>query len=160
MKAKIVIKEGHIFEVTKMLSKLLADEYILTTKTRNAHWNIEGKDFFIMHKFFEQQFRELDELVDSIAEQIRTLGHFAPATLKVFLELAQLSETTKELNRSDSLIKILLSDHEQIISFIRENIQTVTEKLSDLGTADFLTGLIAAHEKMAWMLRAHLKTKS
>ena len=160
MKAKIVIKEGHIFEVTKMLSKLLADEYILTTKTRNAHWNIEGKDFFIMHKFFEQQFRELDELVDSIAEQIRTLGHFAPATLKVFLELAQLSETTKELNRSDSLIKILLSDHEQIISFIRENIQTVTEKLSDLGTADFLTGLISAHEKMAWMLRAHLKTKS
>jgi starvation-inducible DNA-binding protein len=32
----------------------------------------------------------------------------------------------------------------------------VNDTYKDAGTADFLTGLMEAHEKMAWMLRAHL----
>ena len=30
-------------------------------------------------------------------------------------------------------------------------------KFNDLGTSDFVTGLMEVHEKMAWMLRAQLK---
>ena len=53
---------------------------------------IEDPDFHSMHLFFESQYNELDEITDSVAERIRTIGHYAPATLKSFLELTHINE--------------------------------------------------------------------
>ena len=156
MKTNIGISEKNIQTVAGQLSKLLADEYLLLTKTYNAHWNVEGSDFHAAHKYFESQYGELQEIIDSVAERIRSLGHFAPATMKEYLELTQLSE--KRNNKGDSIgfIKDLLADHESVIISLRENINRFAEA-KDLGTSDFVTGLMEQHEKMAWMLRAHLK---
>ncbi|UAY50950.1 Dps family protein [Ferruginibacter albus] len=139
------------------LSKILADEYVLYTKTRNAHWNIEGIDFHTKHVFFEQQFGQLDELVDSVAERIRTLGHYSPATLQSFLSLTHLTEQNRSANDSKGFITELLNDHESIIIHLRENINRFANELGDVGTSDFITGLMQEHEKMAWFLRSHLK---
>jgi starvation-inducible DNA-binding protein len=136
---------------------LLADEFVLYTKTKNAHWNVEGNDFYNKHLFFEQQYKELDEIIDSVAERIRTIGHYTPATLKNFLDLTHLSEVKSQNNDSTGFIKELLSDHESIIMYIRENIERIATEFKDYGTSDFITGLIETHEKMAWLLRAHLK---
>ena len=139
------------------LSKLLADEFILYTKTRNAHWNVEGPDFHSMHLFFESQFDQLDEIMDSVAERIRSIGHYSPGTLKSFLSLTHLTEYTENKNDSAGYIKELLEDHESIIEFIRGNINPFANEFHDAGTSDFVTGLMEDHEKMAWMLRSHLK---
>jgi starvation-inducible DNA-binding protein len=157
MKTNIGISQQNLQAVAAELSKLLADEFVLYTKTRNAHWNVEGPDFHTMHIFFEQQYEALDETMDSVAERIRQLGHFAPATLQSFLSLTHLTEQTREKNDSQGFLKELLVDHENIIIFCRENINRFTDKYGDLGTGDFITGLMEEHEKMAWMLRAHLK---
>jgi starvation-inducible DNA-binding protein len=155
MKINIGITDPHRKNVAVELSKLLADEYLLNTKTRKAHWNVEGKDFHSMHLFFEAQYGELDEIMDQVAERIRQLGHYAPATLKEFLELTHLTEKTNQKNDSLSLIEGLVADHENIIIFIRENINKFSDEYKDLGSSDFITGLMEKHEKMAWMLRAH-----
>ena len=157
MKANIGITNEHEQGVATILSKILADEYVLYTKTRNAHWNIEGPDFYSVHKFFETQFGELDEFIDSVAERIRSLGHYAPATLASFLELTHLTEMSRNKNDSHGFIKELMEDHESIIIHLRENINPLIEKYLDSGTSDFITGLMEQHEKMAWFLRAHLK---
>ena len=157
MKKEIGITDAHRQSVSNELAKLLADEYVLYTKTRSAHWNIEGADFFEKHKFFEGQFGQLDDMIDSIAERIRTLGHYAYASLKEFLELTHLTEARDGKNDSQSYIRDLLSDHESIIVFCRENIKRFGTEYKDAGTADFITGLTETHEKMAWFLRSHLK---
>jgi starvation-inducible DNA-binding protein len=110
-----------------------------------------------MHLFFESQYDQLDEIMDSVAERIRTLGHYAPATLKSFLQLTHLAELTERTNDSLGFIRELLEDHESIIEFIRGNINPFANDYHDLGTSDFVTGLMEDHEKMAWMLRSHLK---
>ena len=156
MKTNIGITEAHTQAVSAQLAKLLADEYVLYTKTRNAHWNVEGPDFHSMHKFFEAQYEQLDEIMDSVAERIRTLGHYAPGTLKSFLNLTHLTENSDNKNDSLSFIKELVEDHGSIIQFIRGNINAFAE-YQDFGTSDFITGLLEEHEKMAWMLRAHIK---
>ncbi len=156
MKTNTGLSEKNTKAVATQLGKLLADEYLLYTKTRNAHWNVEGPDFYAMHKYFEAQYEEIDESIDSIAERIRSIGHYAPATLKEFLQLTHLSEKRGSKNDSASYIKDLLADHEQIISFIRENINPIANDHNDAGTSDFLTGLMEQHEKMSWMLRSHL----
>ena len=73
MKAKIGIKEESQSEIAHELAKLLADEFVLYTKTRNAHWNVEGPDFYNKHKFFEDQFNAIDEILDEVAERLGPL---------------------------------------------------------------------------------------
>lgn len=156
MKTNIGIKQESISAVVEVLTKILADEFVLYTKTKRAHWNVEGPDFYNKHLFFEQQYDAIDEIVDTVAERIRSLGHYAPATLKDFLSLTHLTEELKEKNDSNGFIKELLLDHESIIIYLRENINSIANELQDAGTSDFITGLVENHEKMAWMLRAHL----
>jgi starvation-inducible DNA-binding protein len=95
--------------------------------------------------------------MDEVAERIHSLGHYAPATLKTYLELTHLTEQMREKNDSPGFIKELLGDHETIINQFRKNIDYFANELKDAGTSDFITGLMETHEKMAWMLRAHLK---
>jgi starvation-inducible DNA-binding protein len=157
MKAAIGITDNNRQSVANELTKLLADEYVLYTKTRNAHWNVEGDDFYDKHKFFETQFGQLDDIIDKVAERIRSIGHYAPASLKLFLELTHLAENNDNKNNSKGFIKELLMDHESIIIHCRENIQGFADGYKDAGTSDFITGLMEDHEKMAWFLRSHLK---
>jgi starvation-inducible DNA-binding protein len=157
METRIGISPENLGKVAHELAKILSDEFVLYTKTKNAHWNIEGADFHSKHVFFESQFDQLDEIVDSVAERIRSLGHYAPATLKSFLELTHFSETLHERDDSAGFIHELLADHESLIIHLREKINYFAADLKDVGTSDFLTGLLESHEKMAWMLRAHLK---
>jgi starvation-inducible DNA-binding protein len=152
----IGIDQKKLAAVTKILSVVLADEFLLYTKTRNAHWNVEGADFYAKHTFFEKQYEQLDETMDDVAERIRELGHYAPATLKQFLGLTRLTEISRAKNDSHGFMKELLADHESIIIHLRENINPIASEFSDIGTSDFLTALLETHEKMAWMLRAHL----
>jgi starvation-inducible DNA-binding protein len=157
MKTSIGIKTENLAKVAEVLIATLADEFVLYTKTRKAHWNVEGADFYNKHLFFEAQYEQLDEIVDEIAERIRILGHYAPATLREYLALTHLSESHLEGNDSLTYIKELLSDHESIIIHLRENIENFAVEFHDSGTSDYITGLLETHEKMAWMLRSHLK---
>jgi starvation-inducible DNA-binding protein len=156
MNVNIGITATNRQKVADELAKILADEFVLYTKTRKAHWNVEGPDFYDKHKFFEAQYEQLDEFIDQVAERIRTLGHFPPASLKAFLELTHLTEMGSKTNDSIGFIKELLEDHESIIIIMRENINKFADELKDAGTSDFLTGLMEEHEKIAWFLRAHL----
>jgi len=156
MEAKIGITAENRQAVSEQLAKLLADEYVLYTKTRNAHWNVEGPDFLSKHKFFEEQYGLLGGFIDSVAERIRKIGHYAPATLKNFLALTHLTEYSERKNDSLGYIKDLLADHETVIEFIRGNINPIANEYGDAGTSDYLTGLMEEHEEMAWILRAHL----
>ena len=156
MKTKMGINEELLSKVAFELSTLLADEFILYAKTRNAHWNVEGPDFHSVHKFFEDQYKLLDDVIDEIAERVRALGHYAPASLGQFTKLTRLSERSMETNRSAGFMKELLLDHEAIIIACRESIRTFMGESEDVGSSDFVVGLVEKHEKMAWMLRSHL----
>jgi len=157
MKTEIGITEKNSQSIAIELSKILADESVLCLKTKNAHWNIEGADFYEKHLLFESQFKQLDSLIDSIAERIRSIGHYAPASFKDFLGLTHLTEESREKNDSYGFIKELLLDHESIIINLRGNIETFSLSSTDFGTIDFITGIMETHEKLAWFLRSHLK---
>ena len=157
MKPNIGINDADRQAVAEQLSKLLADEFVLYTKTRNAHWNVEGADFHAMHIFFESQYEQVEDLIDSVAERMRKIGHYAPATLAQLLQLTHLTEQRDRTNDSLGYLKELLEDHESIIEFLRGNINPFISQFNDAGTSDFITGLMETHEEMAWMIRAHFK---
>jgi starvation-inducible DNA-binding protein len=143
--------------VVKILNTLLADEYVLYTKTRNYHWNVIGSDFHALHKFFQEQYEQLDEIADDVAERVRALGGVSAGSLDEFIRLTRLSEKGGAPSSAERMIENLMADHEAVIRSLREDLVACDEKFGDTGTNDFLTGLMETHEKMAWMLRAHLE---
>ena len=158
MKSSIGIGTKQTEAITEILAPLLADEFVLYLKTRNAHWNVEGPDFHAVHVYFEQLYTELETIIDEVAERIRKLGHYAPATFKEYLALTHLSEKAIGKNDSLSYMKGLLSDHEAVIMYLRGSVEKISTDFEyDFGTEDYLTTLLEYHEKTAWMLRSHLK---
>lgn len=154
MKPTIGIPDTDLTEIATMLNKLLADEYVLLTKTRNAHWNLTGQGFYELHKFFQSQYEAINLIIDDVAERVRTLGHFALGSLKDFLSVTNMTEGNHDFSNSVQIIQTLLNDHEIIVRIIRNEIIPATIKCNDSGTTDFVTGLMEQHEKMCWMLRS------
>ena len=156
MKSNIGISDKNLQAVANILNTLLADEFTLYVKTRNAHWNVTGDNFHELHKFFEEQYEQLDEIMDEVAERVRMLGHFSIGSLNDIVKNTRLTENKAEYGSQNKLIKGLLDDHETIIRAVRKDIDKVASDYKDAGTSDFLTGLMESHEKMAWMLRSYL----
>jgi len=142
--------------VVTFLNLLLADEYVLYTKTRTAHWNVDGLNNFELHVFLENQFNLLDEIIDELAIRIRSLGHFALGSLKNFLSISQMIDDNDDLSNSGQTFEILLHDHESIIRIIHHEIDPISHQFSDADTADFLREILGKHQKMVWMLKAFL----
>jgi starvation-inducible DNA-binding protein len=155
MTPNIGISESNRDGIVKILNVVLADEYVLYTKTRNYHWNVVGPQFNDLHKFFEAQYEALDEVVDDVAERARSLGGRASGTLAEFSQHTRLKEQPGKQPPALTMVANLQADHEALVRALRADLETVMEKHNDAGTSDFLTGLMEKHEKMAWMLRSY-----
>jgi starvation-inducible DNA-binding protein len=134
------------------LSRALAETYVLYAKTQGFHWNVVGPLFYGLHKLTEEQYENLADAVDELAERIRALGYPAPATLAEFIALSAIKESPGIVN-ADEAIRQLNNDHEGICRTLRET-ASVADEFSDQATADMLTDRLKSHEQMAWMLRS------
>ncbi len=152
----IGISQANLQEITEQLNKLLANEYVLYTKTLKYHWNVKGKHFGSLHTLFEKQYLQLFETIDDVAERITTLGGNAYGSLQEFLNNSTISEQPGSTSDEKTMITQLIGDHEIIIKQIREHIDIAIE-IRDEGTNNFLGSLLEKHEKIAWMLRTHLE---
>ncbi|MDO9376443.1 MAG: DNA starvation/stationary phase protection protein [Bacteroidota bacterium] len=156
MKPNIGLSAEQLEQITKMLSQVLADSVVLYTKTRKFHWNVKGESFMELHKLFEAQYDKLEEAIDEIAERINKLGSPTPGTMKEFLDTTSLQESPGKYPNQKDMLKELLADHETVIKALRQNIDDSDKKMGDVGTADFLTGLMQEHETIAWTLRRYM----
>lgn len=152
----IGLEQDVLKQDNELLNAYLSDLHVLYIKTRKYHWNVAGPSFKEYHDFFEEQYHQLEEMIDGVAERIRTLGGRPFATMDAFLKGASLEEDHDGEVKTQAMFERLLADHEQITRELRADVDTTTDDLKDAGTADFLTGLLETHEKMAWMLRKYL----
>lgn len=138
--------------VGAFLNLLLADEYVLYTKTRTAHWNVDGTNYFELHVSLENQYNTLDSMIDEIAEQIRSLGHYALGSLEDFVSAAQMTGDHQNFRKTTKILETLHTDHEMIMGILQREILSVSELLNATNTALFLSRLLEQHQRMAWML--------
>ena len=143
--------------VIELLNRDLADAYLLLVKTKKFHWDVVGPQFLTLHKLWEQHYNALTINIDACAERIRALGGYPIGTMKGFLELTSLEEHPGDVPMASEMVSSLIDDHEQVIRNMRSHVDDCSEKFSDQGTADFLTGLMEQHEEIAWMLRSFME---
>jgi len=153
----IGLSRDHRAKVVSILNTVLADEFVLYTKSRRFHWNVEGPNFSELHELFQKQYEQLAEIVDDVAERARALDGAAVGSLKEYLDLTRLDEEWSRSYDARGMIATLLADHETLIRELREDLEICSKDHGDEGTTDFLTGLMQMHEKTAWMLRSYLR---
>ena len=147
--------------VIKILNNHLSDLHVLYVKTRNYHWNVRGPQFISLHKLLEEQYEEIAESIDQVAERTRSLSGTPMGSMAEFLATAKLhEEKAGVVPTAHDMVANLLSDHESIIRQLREDVDVTADECHDMGTSDFLTALLEDHEKKAWMLRAFLEDHS
>ncbi|MFV8345804.1 Dps family protein [Flavobacterium sp. ZB4P13] len=157
MKLQIGITQEHLKNSISILSSILANEMTLYVKLRKFHWNVSGESFMEFHKLFESQYTQLEASIDEIAERISKLGGKTIGTMKEFSDLTIIKESPNHYPSQKEMVKELLEDHETVIIHLRKDVDLSAEENKDAGTADFLTGLMEAHETMAWTLRRYLE---
>lgn len=146
--------------VMQLLNQDLADMYLLIIKTKKYHWDVVGPQFKTLHQLWEEHYDALGLNIDACAERVRALGGYPVGTAKDFIELATIKEHPGDLPSATEMVSRLVEDHEMIIRNLRNHIDQCSESFHDEGTADFLTGLMEAHEEMAWMLRSFIEGQS
>lgn len=155
MSVQIGIESKDRQTVAKILYRVLADEYVLLVKTKNYHWNVVGSNFVELHKLFDDQYGQISVFADDVAERARALGEKTIGTMEEFLKFSNLRESPGKYPQAQAMIESLLNDHETVIRELRKDLDACSAKYKDMGTSDFLTGLMEEHEKIAWMLRAY-----
>ena len=156
MKMDIGITEKNLKGIVSLLSTLLSDEMTLYIKTRKFHWNVSGESFMELHKLFENQYSDLEEIIDEVAERINKLGSKTIGTMSEFAALTRLKESPNTYPAQKEMIQELLKDNESLIVELRKDIDLCAETYKDAGTTDFLTGIMQQHETTAWILRRYL----
>jgi starvation-inducible DNA-binding protein len=151
----IGIEESDRQAIAEGLSHLLADTYSLYIKTHYFHWNVTGPMFHSLHQMFEEEYTELAQAVDDIAERIRTLGAVAPGSYSQFAELSSVPET-REVPKAEEMVRLLVEGNEAVVRTARAAFPAA-ERAGDEATVDLLTERMRTHEKTAWMLRSMIQ---
>lgn len=141
--------------IMEILNTILADEAVLTMKTRSAHWHLSGPGFLELGILFDQQFDQLNTISNETAERVRMMGGSPISSFKECLNYTRLKEQQYEMPN----IMGLLADHEASVRFMREDARKCLEEYEDHGTYALFIHFIGLHEKMAWILRAYIGTE-
>ena len=137
------------------LNLVVADAYALMALTHLAHWNVEGADFFPLHKAFQEQYENLFEAVDEIAERVRALDAFAVGGLSTLASMAQLNEFKSPMPQKDYVAALIVA-HEKAVDDATRT-RDLSGEASDLQTQDLMIKRLEWHQKTLWMLKSYLK---
>ncbi len=129
------------------LQAVLDRSYNLLQRTQVYHWNVRGPMFFALHAAFEEQYRELFDAVDEIAERIVTLGG-QPVLARIH------GEADPGLD-AQGMLQDLIAGHDATVGALRTAMDKA-EAAGDEVSVDLALGRIAVHEKTIWMLRSAL----
>ncbi len=138
--------------VADSLGNALADAFRLYFNVQTLHWNVEGPMFYSLHKLTEEQYAELNESVDTIAERIRALGLPALQTMSEFSDRTEIDDLPTSGDLKGRIAR-LVKDYESAGVRLQKIIK-LAEEAGDIKTADLLTEQLGRYDEYAWMLRA------
>ncbi len=141
-------------QIAEGLAQVLADTYVLYSKTHGFHWNVTGPMFNTLHLMFMDQYTELWNALDELAERVRALGHPAPFGRRL-QELASLQDANSLKPAALEMVQELVDGHEAVARTARR-VFAIADEANDQPSADLLTQRMQIHEKTAWMLRSLL----
>lgn len=141
--------------IIELLNQHLADGFDLFSQTKQAHWNVKGKNFIALHELFDSIATLLNETNDTIAERVTALGGIALGTARLSVSASRLPEISHETLSGEEAVRALAERISAYAKTSREAIDTATEH-GDAATADLFTQVVRDLDKQLYFLDAHL----
>ncbi|HVX67858.1 MAG TPA: DNA starvation/stationary phase protection protein Dps [Bryobacteraceae bacterium] len=143
--------------LTEILNRQLAATLDLYTQTKQAHWNVKGKDFFQLHELFDQLAGHVFGFIDMIAERATALGGYAQGTARMSAASSYLPEFPKDAIEGRQHLDALI---ERFARYTAENRKALdaAQNDDDQATADLFTEIARSVDKDLWFLEAHLQS--
>jgi len=139
--------------VVTELQQLLADFQVFYTNLRGLHWNVKGKNFFVLHAQFENLYNNAAEKVDEIAERILMLDGVPAHNFSDYLKVSKVKESGYVAD-GDAGLAHVLDTYKYFIASER-SILTIASDAGDEATVAMMSDYIKEQEKMVWMLVAY-----
>ena len=141
-------------ELVDGMKVFLASNFTLYLKTHGAHLNVTGMFFQSLHALFEEQYTDLQEQTDAIAEKIRELDHFAPASLAAYQKTSIVEDFDGVLDAKGYLERLLM-DNERMIMFLNK-LFGIAEAANNQAIMNYIAERLDQHAKNRWKLRTSL----
>jgi starvation-inducible DNA-binding protein len=145
------IRKGSII----LLQACLSGALDLEAQTKQAHWNVKGRDFIQLHELFDKVHEIVETFVDTLAERITTLGGVADGRVQTTAKRSGLYEYSLETSTGEQHLKVIAAVLGQFGKAARANIEAAAE-LGDADTADVFTEISRETDKQLWFVEAHL----
>ncbi len=152
----IALSENVRVQSIESLNQLLADTMTLRDMYKKHHWQVSGPTFYQLHLLFDAHHEEQDELVDTIAERIMSLGGVSVAMAPDVAELTMIRRPPKGREVPAMQITRLVEAHRHILAYSRSAAKQAADSGDD-GTNDlYVSDVIRLNEKQTWFLAEHL----
>jgi starvation-inducible DNA-binding protein len=138
------------------LNQQLADSLDLYSQTKQAHWNVKGKDFYQLHLLFDEHAEHVEEWIDTIAERVTALGGTAMGTARMSAANSRLPEYPTDITDGMAHVEALVERWGNYATTAREAID-VADEHNDQDTADLFTDISRQADMDLWFLEAHLQ---
>ena len=142
-------------EIKQKAKQAFADSFIFYLQAHYYHWNVEGRHFSQDHGLFGTIYEEVQDNLDKFAEEIRTIGTYAPGIFDRFVDLSSIQQTA-DIPSAEEMYSTLIEKNARVIESLTELFEMLeSNRLHGFG--DFIAGRIDAHNKHQWMLTSTLK---
>ena len=138
-------------EINKKLNELLADLNVFYRKLQNYHWNIEGKEFFVLHQKLEEYYDSISKQIDEIAEHILINRAQPLGTMKDYLQITNIKEAENKKISRDEVFQNLITDYGILLNKVI-TIKEISDEIKDYATSSIMDEYILNYSKILWML--------
>ena len=158
-KSRNDLKSNTKSTVAALLNARVADAIDLALMTKQAHWNLRGRNFIAVHEMLDGFRTEIDGHVDTMAERVVQLGGIALGTTQTVAHSSTLKPYPIDLVSVEDHIAALTERYGNLANSTRAAIDATAEA-GDADSADILTAVSRSLDKALWFLEAHETDKS
>ena len=138
-------------KIENSLNQFLADLAVFYRKLQNYHWNIEGRDFFVIHAKLEEYYDDINEQIDEIAEYILSIGGQPLGTMKDYMQITKIQEAENKKVKTEEVLSCLIKDYEAILQEAKQ-IKQESDANNDSQTSTMMDDYIEDYTKKLWIL--------
>jgi starvation-inducible DNA-binding protein len=132
----------------------LIDLIDLALVVKQAHWNLTGRNFKVVHEHLDEVVDLAREYQDEVAERAIAIGVNPDGRARTVADRTSLPQLEAGYLADDKVVAAITDTLAQIIQRFRERIKVTDE--SDQVTQDLLIQACSALEKQHWMFQAQV----
>ncbi|WP_019634002.1 Dps family protein [Actinomadura atramentaria] len=134
------------------LQGALVDLVDLSLFAKQAHWNLTGRNFKVVHEHLDEIVDLARQSMDDVAERAIAIGVNPDGRARTVADRSEIPQLEAGYLEDDKVVAAVTDALAQIIARFRERIAATDEP--DPVSQDLLIGISAELEKQHWMFQA------